>query len=130
MPSQKMADSSPAHLKQYRPFRSVADIQPISEFVDEAKAVAASLAKELKERFGAGSVMLFGSLARGNFHKWSDIDLAVSDVSASKYYRSVAFASGFPASGKHPKTGADQRPQRINGLFEKIEFFNAFGGDV
>ena len=32
---------------------------------------------------------------RGDFHKWSDIDLAVWGVNSGDYYRAVAFASGF-----------------------------------
>lgn len=85
---------SPTLWKQYRPFRCIADIRPTSEYVARVNGVAAAIAKELKIRFGASRVMLFGSLAKGNFHKWSDIDLAVWGVS-SEYFRAVAFASGF-----------------------------------
>jgi uncharacterized protein len=57
--------------------------------------VASAIAKEVKIRFGASRVMLFGSLARQDFHRWSDIDLAVWGVSSADYYRAVAFSSGF-----------------------------------
>jgi predicted nucleotidyltransferase len=85
---------SPTLWKQYRPFGSVDDEQsPL--IVENARAVASAIAGELKSRFGATKVLLFGSLAREAFHKWSDIDLAVWGVSSADYYRAVAFASGF-----------------------------------
>lgn len=59
--------------------------------------VASALAVQLRKRFGANKVMLFGSLARGDFHAWSDIDLAIWGVHPSDYFRAVAFASGFSA---------------------------------
>ncbi len=40
-------------------------------------------------------VMLFGSFARGDFHRQSDIDLSVWGIPSAAYYRAVAFASGF-----------------------------------
>lgn len=94
MSSRTAADISPTLWKQYRPFRPVADKQP-SLAVEDAKVAAAAIASGLKTRFGASRVMLFGSLARGDFHKWSDIDLAMWGVSSADYYRAVAFASGF-----------------------------------
>ncbi len=39
--------------------------------------------------------MLFGSFARGDFHRQSDIDLSVWGIPSAAYYRAVAFASGF-----------------------------------
>lgn len=94
MPSRTATDISPALWKQYRPFRSVA-VEHSPFTAENAKAVASAIAKELKSRFGASRVMLFGSLSRDDFHKWSDIDLAVWGVSSADYYRAVAFASGF-----------------------------------
>jgi predicted nucleotidyltransferase len=63
--------------------------------VEEAKETATAIACELKERFSANRVMLFVSLARDDFHEWSDIDLAVWGVAPTEYFRAVAFASGF-----------------------------------
>ncbi len=94
MPSKTAADISRELLKKYRPFRSKRHQQP-SFAVEEAMATATTLAYELKSRFRASRVMLFGSLARDDFHSWSDIDLAVWDISSSDYFRAVAFASGF-----------------------------------
>jgi predicted nucleotidyltransferase len=70
-------------------------VVPDSEPVEEGRAVAISIARELKARFGASRVMLFGSFARGDFHRRSDIDLAVWGIPLAAYYRAVAFASGF-----------------------------------
>ena len=94
MPSRTARDIPPALWKQYRPFRPVAD-ETSSSVKESAKAVASAIAKELKSRFSASRVMLFGSLAREDFNRWSDIDLAVSGVSPADYYRAVAFVSGF-----------------------------------
>jgi len=94
MSSRTAAGISPSLWKQYRPFDAVADERsPLT--VENACAVASAIAGELKSRFGATRVVLFGSLAREDFHKWSDIDLAVWGVSSSDYYRAVAFTSGF-----------------------------------
>ena len=94
MPSRTAKDILPALWKQYRPFRSVAD-ERSSSAAESARTVASAIARELKSRFSASRVMLFGSLARGDFHRWSDIDLAVWGVSPTDYYRAVAFACGF-----------------------------------
>lgn len=94
MPSRTAKDIPPALWKQYHPFRSAAD-EHSSSVAESAKIVASAIAKELKSRFGASRVTLFGSLARGDFHRWSDIDLAVWGISPADYYRAVAFASGF-----------------------------------
>jgi len=94
MPSRTAKDIPTALWRQYHPFRSVAD-DPSLTVAESAKTVAFAIASELKSRFSASKVMLFGSLARGDFHRWSDIDLAVWGISPSDYYRAVAFASGF-----------------------------------
>jgi predicted nucleotidyltransferase len=94
MSSRTATDISPALLKQYCPFGSVADERSLFT-AEKARTVASAIAKELKSRFGANKVMLFGSLAREDFNRWSDIDLAVWGVSPADYYRAVAFASGF-----------------------------------
>ncbi len=60
-----------------------------------AHGVAVGIAKELKSRFGAKKVALFGSLARGEFDRWSDIDLVAWGIPAAGFYRAVAFATGF-----------------------------------
>ena len=56
--------------------------------------MAKKIAEELVKRFGAKKVVLFGSLARGDFSSWSDIDLAVWGIPAAKFFKAVSFASG------------------------------------
>lgn len=51
----------------------------------EAKTIAKRFGRLLKAKnFPLASVYLFGSYARGDFHKWSDIDVAV--ISKLKRY--------------------------------------------
>lgn len=58
---------------------------------EQVRDVAREAARLLKERFGAGRVILFGSLARGDrFHLRSDIDLAVEGVSPQDFWRAWA----------------------------------------
>lgn len=107
MPSRTAADISPNQWKQYRPFRAVTETRSTFNRAAEALAVASSIAMELKARFGASSVRLFGSLARGDFHNRSDIDLAVCGVKSADYFRAVAFASGFSNSFRVDLVDAD-----------------------
>ena len=65
MPSRTAREISLALLKKYRPDRTDSGAVPTSDPADEGRAVANSIAKELKSRFGASRVMLFGSFARG-----------------------------------------------------------------
>ncbi len=94
MSTKTATDTSLFQRTKYRPFRSSSQQRPSVAVVD-AKETATAIACELKERFSANRVMLFGSLARDDFHEWSDIDLAVWGIAPSEYFRAVAFASGF-----------------------------------
>lgn len=95
MPSRTVRDISPEALKQFHPFRSLPGKTVISSRQETAKQTATSLAKELKERFKATKVLLFGSATRTDFSQWSDIDLAVWGISTSDYFKAVAYASGY-----------------------------------
>ena len=95
MPSRTARDISPAFLKEYRPDRTDSGAVPRPDPADEGRAVADSIAKELKSRFGASRVLLFGSYSGGDFQRRSDIDLSVWGIPSATYYRAVAFASGF-----------------------------------
>jgi predicted nucleotidyltransferase len=66
-----------------------------STTLEGATSVARSIAKGLVERFGAKKVMLFGSLARGGYNRWSDIDLAVWGIPPVDFFKAVSFATGF-----------------------------------
>jgi len=55
-----------------------------------AKAVAEDLARWLVERYGATRVLLVGSLARGEFGRGSDIDLAAAGVPPESFFTAGA----------------------------------------
>ena len=50
---------------------------------ERAREKARLVADVLKKKFGARQVILFGSLARGDFREGSDIDLLVEGISGS-----------------------------------------------
>ena len=87
-------EMDPAELRRYRPFRTGTSVSSSAQ-VEEARWVASALARELRSRFEAERIVLFGSLARGEFSGRSDIDLAVWGVPPAEFYRAVAFASGY-----------------------------------
>lgn len=96
MSSRTVRNISPEALKQFHPFKLNSGIGTVAIIRQaSAKDTADALAKVLKERFQASKVMLFGSATRADFSQWSDIDLAVWGISASEYFRAVAFASGY-----------------------------------
>jgi len=94
MTSKTTIETNRSKRQKYRPFQLNERMEP-SGSITKARSVAKAIASELMSRFGATKVMLFGSLASGNFNRWSDIDLAVWGISAADYYRAVAFAIGF-----------------------------------
>ncbi|MGH7899137.1 MAG: nucleotidyltransferase family protein [Candidatus Binatia bacterium] len=55
-----------------------------------ARALAGRLAEVLGDRYGARRVILAGSLARGEFHRGSDIDLAVEGLPTGELFRAGA----------------------------------------
>lgn len=95
MPGKTALEMSPAEWRQYRPFRAGKKAPSLAAQAEEARRVAAALAQELRSRFVAERIVLFGSLARGEFSGRSDIDLAVWGVPPAEFYRAVAFASGY-----------------------------------
>ncbi len=100
MSSKTALDIEPSQWLHYRPFRIATEkvIHPTS--LGEATSVARSIAKELIERFGAKKVILFGSIARGKYSKWSDIDLAVWGIPPVEFFKAVSFATGFNETWK------------------------------
>jgi predicted nucleotidyltransferase len=95
MPSKTALEITPSKWRDYRPFKFNKEQKSASSSVSEALDVAKSIANELINRFGSKKVVLFGSLARGDFNRRSDIDLAVRDIPPGDFYKAVAFASGF-----------------------------------
>jgi predicted nucleotidyltransferase len=58
---------------------------------EHAWEVARQAAALLRRQFGAGQVLVFGSLVRSHlFHSRSDVDLAVWGLEERQYYRAVA----------------------------------------
>jgi uncharacterized protein len=56
-----------------------------------ALRLAEMAARLLREKYGVRSVLLFGSVARGDvFDHRSDVDLAVSGLSEQDYYRALS----------------------------------------
>jgi len=91
-------DMTPDMLRQYKPFKLKGGrVTPIPSAA-EARSVAVGIAEKLRQRFGAKRVVLFGSLARDEFDRWSDIDLAAWGIPASDFYRAVAFATGYSST--------------------------------
>jgi predicted nucleotidyltransferase len=58
-----------------------------------ARAIARRVARLLVRRYGARRVVLCGSLARGDFRRGSDIDLAVEGVPADRFFEASAAAA-------------------------------------
>lgn len=48
----------------------------------------------LRQRYGAGRIALFGSLAAGHCHEGSDIDLAASGIAPTRYFAALADLMG------------------------------------
>jgi predicted nucleotidyltransferase len=94
MSSKTALDIDPSKWDQYQPFAPDAKEKSFTSLAQEARGVAKKIARELIRRFGAKKVVLFGSLARGNFRSCSDIDLAVWGIPATDFFRAVAFACG------------------------------------
>lgn len=73
---------------------------PLTRRQDSARDVAESIARKLVKRFGVYRVVLFGSVAYGDIHKRSDIDLAIWGIPPKDFYRAVAFTSGYSKEWK------------------------------
>ncbi len=93
MSSKTALDIAPKMWHRYRPFRSE-ERKDVISYQTEARKIAQNIAQELVHRFHATKVVLFGSLARGDFKKYSDIDVAVWGVPPVKFFRAVAFVTG------------------------------------
>ena len=49
-----------------------------------------SEAIEYLKNIGATEIILFGSMAHGNFNEFSDIDLAIRGISPKTYFKTIA----------------------------------------
>lgn len=71
------------------------------ELTEEAWEKAKAVAGLLKNNYGVQEVLLYGSLAWGDFHQGSDIDLLISGLQDSywrMYLEAEALARPFPVS--------------------------------
>ena len=84
------ADLSKDKLQRYQPFQS----EKGPGLSSEARKLAAQIARDLGELYGAKKVFLFGSLSRGDQGPVFDIDLAVTGISPARFFKAVAFATG------------------------------------
>ena len=73
-----------------RPGREL-DQKQVVERWGQAWEVARAAARLLREKFWAGRIVVFGSLAhRAWFTPWSDVDLAAWGIPADQFYQAVA----------------------------------------
>jgi predicted nucleotidyltransferase len=119
MPSKTALDMTPDMLRQYRPFKAKEDRGATAASMEEARRVAAEIADALKRRFGAKRVLLFGSLARGEFDRWSDIDLAAWGIPAPDFYRAVSFATGVSSSWKVDLIDGEDCPASLRAVIDR-----------
>ena len=113
------ADLQPADWKVYRPFTPTENRYSSSTSVADGFSVAKDIAAELIRHYGAKKVILFGSLARGELHIRSDIDLAVWGIAASEFYRAVAFATGFSKKWKVDLVDGDDCSETLREIIRK-----------
>ena len=91
------AQLTPEQRRAYaRALRQAKSLDPrAAKELEGRRAAAWQAAQEaaaaLRDRFGASRVVVFGSLARGDFTLGSDIDMAAWGVSPRKYFGAVSF---------------------------------------
>jgi len=83
--------------KQYNPFINFGRKKKgVQDRYTRAYKTAKNVAGFLRKKYQANKVYLFGSLSDINyFTEWSDIDLAVSGIQPSLFYRAVADVEHF-----------------------------------
>ena len=113
------ADLQPVDWKAYRPFTTIENRYSSATISDNGYLIAKEIAAELRRRYGAKKVILFGSLARGDLHAHSDIDLAVRGIPASEYYHAVAFATGFSKTWKVDLVDVDDCSETLSDVIQK-----------
>ena len=69
--------------------REAAETGALARRAERARALATEAARVLRQEFGAQQVWLFGSLARGEFGRGSDVDLAVLGLDGRHFYAVV-----------------------------------------
>lgn len=76
------------NIKEEYPLLFKNDEEVVNEKFKSAWKKARSIAKILKDKYDAETVIVFGSLLdKQRFHKKSDIDLAVMGINDKKFYK-------------------------------------------
>ena len=97
-------DLTPDERHEYRPMaflehREMEDDDVLALRRREAWDIAKKAAELLRKKFGAGKVLVFGSLTDEKwFGPWSDIDLAAWNIPPEKFYAAVAAVTGLSSS--------------------------------
>jgi predicted nucleotidyltransferase len=113
------ADLKTVELEAYRPFPLSENRESSPAAVEDGYAVAKEIAAALVRRYKAKKAVLFGSLARGELHARSDIDLAVWGIPDSVFYRAVAFATGFSKKWKIDIVDGDDCSETLSQVIQK-----------
>jgi predicted nucleotidyltransferase len=104
--SRTALDLSPEEWKRYDPTRATirrkgSDRVAIALRRRRALRTAQKAAHQLREKFGAQRVVLFGSLSKKRkFTLWSDIDLAAWGIPSQHFYEAVAEVTALSAEFK------------------------------
>lgn len=97
--------------------RWAAEARSAKERAQRALELLPMLVKILVEEYDATGVALIGSLARGDFHASSDIDLVVAGVPAASFYRAGAAlerAAGVPVDLVPWETATDEMREVVS----------------
>lgn len=104
-----LATPLPQHVAIWRQ-RMHAQQLASAQLATQAKQDAQQIAVLLREHFGATRVILFGSLAKGNFAVDSDIDLAVAGIAKADFFAALAAANSLAHTWVDLKPLEDLQP--------------------
>ncbi len=74
---------------------------------EDAWTLARETAATLRGDYGASRVLLFGSLAKGYFGRWSDVDVIVFGIPADRRAQAIASLSIEPEPSNPAHLGLD-----------------------
>jgi len=113
-------DLSPEALKRYRPMTAIlrrsnaATRARLANRRRRAIQVARKAATLLRLEYGARKVLVFGSLVRrGQFTRWSDIDLAAQGIPSERFYEAVGAVTGISHEFKVDLVDIDSCPASL-----------------
>ena len=115
----------PQDYSQYNPLveirkRRLAQKEELALRKKRALRIARRAAGILREKFGARSVVLYGSLAKkSDFTLWSDIDLAASGIAPQRFYSAVAAVTGMSSEFKIDLVDSDSCRTSLKSAIDK-----------